>query len=452
MRTDIDYNGKTVLVVGMAKSGISAARLLLQLGARVVLHDRKTADNFEVNELLAAGAENAMGCDPAAAAQAADVLVLSPGVPTKQPFIEAAAAAGKPVISEIELGYQTSEADFVCISGTNGKTTTTALTGEIFKNGGRSTYVLGNIGVPICDRSLCTRPGDVVVAEVAALQLETIDTFRPRAAALLNVTEDHMDRFGTMEYYTHCKMREFENQGEGDFAVLNWDDPITRAQAEHIHSRLLWFSRREQPGEGAFIEDGNIIFIMNGRRELICPADQVAIPGAHNLENALAAVCLARAMGVGAGEIAFTLHTFPGVEHRIEFVREVDGVRYINDSKGTNPDATIKAIEAMKAPTVLILGGYDKQSEFDGLFAAFTENIKTVVLLGATREKLLVAAKKAGFDDVRLAGSFEEAVEMARRAAPEGGNVLLSPACASWDMFDNFEQRGEVFKKIVADF
>ncbi|MBQ9942170.1 MAG: UDP-N-acetylmuramoyl-L-alanine--D-glutamate ligase, partial [Christensenellaceae bacterium] len=302
------------------------------------------------------------------------------------------------------------------------------------------------------NESLGTKAGDVIVAEVAALQLETIDTFRPRAAALLNVTEDHMDRFGTMEYYTHCKMRQYENQDMGDFAVLNWDNPITRDQAKNIHSRLLWFSRLEQPGEGAFLKNGRIVFVMDGKEEDICAAADVKIPGAHNLENALAATCLARVMGIRPEDIAYTLATFPGVEHRIEFVREVDGIRFINDSKGTNPDATIKAIEAMTAPTVLILGGYDKHSEFDEMFEAFTENIKTIVLLGATKDKIRAAAEKAGFSAIIEADSFEDAVKKSYAAAEKGGNVLLSPACASWDMFDNFEQRGDIFKEIVNAF
>lgn len=447
----MEFQGKKVLVVGMAKSGISAAHLLLKLGAEVLLYDRKTAEHFQLDSLFDKGARDFLGKDPMEAVKEAEILIMSPGVPVKQEFIEKAKEAGKPVLSEIELGYLTAKAEFVCISGTNGKTTTTALTGEIFKNGGRNTYVLGNIGVPICDASMETKPGDIIVAEVAALQLETIRDFRPRAAALLNVTEDHMDRFGTMEYYTACKMREFENQTEKDFAVLNWDNAITRAQAENIHSRLLWFSRTAEPGEGAFLRDGRIVFTMDGKTEEICPAADVRIPGAHNLENALAAVCLAKAMGISGEAIAKTLRTFPGVEHRIEFVREVNGVRYINDSKGTNPDATIKAIEAMTAPTVLILGGYDKHSEFDEMFAAFTPQITDVVLLGATRDKLEAAAKKAGFGHVILAEDFADAVKKASAAAKCGGNVLLSPACASWDMFDNFEQRGDVFKKLVAE-
>lgn len=445
----MDYKDKKVLVVGMAKSGIAAAALLKTLGAQVMLYDRRGEESFPGE--LVRGVESYLGGDPMEAIEQADMLVLSPGVPVKQPFIERAQERGVPVISEIELGYETAKADFVCISGTNGKTTTTALTGEIFKNSGSRTYVLGNIGVPICQESLATDPGDVIVAEVAALQLESIKAFRPRAAALLNVTEDHMDRFGTMEYYTHCKMRMFENQTQEDWAVLNYDNEITRQQGENwpFRSRLLWFSRKAEVEEGAFLRDGRIVFRESGREDDICAPGEIRIPGSHNLENALAAVCLARSMGIAPEVIARTLKSFPGVEHRIEYVCTRRGVSFINDSKGTNPDATMKAIAAYDVPTVLILGGYDKHSEFDELFAAFTPNIKAVVLLGETRNKLEEAAKKAGYEHVILADGFEDAVKKAFCAANGEGNVLLSPACASWDMFENFEQRGEVFKEIA---
>ena len=448
----MDFQGKKVMVVGMARSGIAAGALLLELGATVLLYDQKTKDAFgdSVQTLLKKGAIDAMGADANNVAAAADMLVLSPGVPTKLSFIQNAIKANKTVISEIELGYLTAKAPMVCIGGTNGKTTTTALTGEIFKNSGRKTYVLGNIGVPITEYSLQTTEDDIIVAETAALQLETIDTFRPAAAALLNITEDHLDRFGTMDYYIACKMRMFENMTLQDFAILNYDDEITRAQIINAtNARILLFSRKEEVSDGAFVRGGSIVFKLEGVEQAVCPIADVKIPGAHNLENALAATCLAMCMGVEASVVAHTLRAFAGVEHRIEFVREVNGIRFINDSKGTNPDATSKAIEAMSAPTVLLLGGFDKQSDFDSLFAAFTDNIKSVVLLGETKDKLLQAADKAGYTAVQMADSFEQAVHKAYASAEPGDTVLLSPACASWDMFADYEQRGDVFKEIV---
>lgn len=448
-----DYSNKKVLVVGMAKSGISAAKCLLKLNAEVALYDRKTKeaindktvtyliDNNKVVDFLAK--------DENEAEQWADVLVLSPGVPVKQAFIQNAMNAGKKVIAEIELGFETAKAPFICIGGTNGKTTTTSLTGEIFKNAGKKTYVLGNIGLPITEHSLETTENDIIVAEIAALQLETIKTFKPRAFALCNITEDHQDRFGNMEYYTYCKMRAFENQSRNDYAILNMDDPITFSQVNKVNSKLLLFSRKNEVDEGAFVRDGMIIFKLAGKETPVCKAEEIRIPGNHNLENALAAVCLAMSMGVAANVVAYTLKTFPGVEHRIEFVKEVNGVTFINDSKGTNPDSTIKAIETMKKPTVLILGGYDKHSEFDEMFKHFTSYIKEIVVLGATKEKIVDTAKRAGFTNITTVDTFEEAIMTSYKHCPVGGNVLLSPACASWDMFDNFEQRGEIFKDIV---
>lgn len=442
------FKDKNVMVVGMAKSGFSAAKLLVQEGANVLLYDRRDSEQVDLGE-LADSCTDCLGKDPMEIMEQSDILVLSPGVPTRLDFIKKAHELKKPVISEIELGYLFSKADFVCISGTNGKTTTTALTGEIFKNAGRKTYVLGNIGRPITEDALKTKPGDTVVAEVAALQLETIDTFRPRAAALLNVTEDHMDRFLTMDYYTHCKMRMFENQTADDFAVLNLDNEITAKMGEGLKGKVLSFSRVQKVENGAYVNKGELLFVRDGEEEFVCNKDDIVIPGAHNLENALAATCLAMSMGIDARTVEYTLKTFAGVEHRIEFVKTVDGISYINDSKGTNPDATIKAIEAMTKPTVLILGGFDKHSEFDDMFAHFTDNIKGIVLLGATRDKINEAAEKAGFANKLFADTFEEAVMKAKGMAERGYNVLLSPACASWDMFDNFEQRGEVFKEIV---
>ena len=441
--------GRRVMVVGMASSGIAAGALLLEIGAKPVLYDAKT--EFELGE-LADKCELALGGDANAVAESCDMLVLSPGVPTRLDFIQTAMKSGKPVISEIELGYMTSEADFVCIGGTNGKTTTTSLTGEIFKNAGRNTFVLGNIGIPITEHSLETKPGDVIVAETAALQLETIDKFHPRSCALLNITEDHMDRFGTMEYYAQCKVRMFENQTQDDFGVLNYDEPATAAQCFQLPSRVLWFSRKTEVDQGAFIKNGRIVYKQDDKEIDICAPEEIYIPGDHNLENALAAVCLAASMGVSADIIAHTLRTFKGVEHRIEFVCERDGIRFVNDSKGTNPDATIKAVLAMKTPTVLLLGGFDKHSEFEPMFEDMTENIKAVVLMGETRQKLFDAAQKAGFKgDVILADGFEAAVEKATERAEAGYTVLLSPACASWGMFTNFEERGRVFKQLVSE-
>ncbi len=450
----MELRGKRAMVVGMARSGISSARLLIEKGALPVLYDAKDKSKFEDGAFdeFSGKAVFAMGASADAAAADADMLVLSPGVPTELDFIKKAKAQGKPVIGEIELGFICSAAQIIAITGTNGKTTTTALTGEIFKNAGYNTYVLGNIGTPITQYAAKTMPGDIIVAETAALQLETIESFVPRACAVLNITQDHLNRYGTMDNYTAAKERIFENQTEDDFCILNYDNQITRLMADKPLSKIIWFSRQVRPERGVFIESGHILSSEPDGVQTICEADKVRIPGVHNLENAMAAAALARCCGINGKVIRETLMEFPGVEHRIEFVREHDGVRYINDSKGTNPDATEKAAAAMDRPTVLILGGYDKKSSFEDLFAGFGSRIKHIVAIGATQQKILDDAKSAGFKSICTADSFEEAVIKARSIAKHGWNVLLSPACASYDMFTDFEQRGTVFKDIVNSF
>lgn len=448
----MEYRGKKALVVGMARSGAASAVLLHKLGAQVTIYDVKTLEQLpeDVRQTLSGiKYTDMLGKDPDDIIEQMDMLVLSPGVPLGLPFIRKAYELGVSVIAEIELGYAVSKADFIAITGTNGKTTTTSLTGEIFKNAGINTFVLGNIGVPITQEALSTKEGDVVVAETAALQLDTIDTYRPRGSAILNITEDHMDRYGTMESYIAAKAKIFKNQMSEDYCVLNYDNEIVRALADRIKARVYWFSLNEQVENGAFVRDGNIVFVDGGIETEIMPATELRIPGRHNLENALAATALACLYGIGAQVVASTLRSFPGVEHRLEFVREINDVKFINDSKGTNPDATINAILAMDRPTVLILGGYDKHGDFESLFNKFTSNIKAIIVLGATASKIVAAAQQAGYESYIRANSFEDAVLKAYSIAGAGDTVLLSPACASWDMFKDFEQRGEVFKEIV---
>ncbi|MEX1307656.1 MAG: UDP-N-acetylmuramoyl-L-alanine--D-glutamate ligase [Eubacteriales bacterium] len=452
----LEVNGKTALVVGMAKSGIACAKLLKKNGASVYINDSRKLDDFTDSDRALfekISDRQFLGISPIDALDAVDLLVLSPGVPPKKvPFIIEAKKRDIEIIAEIELGYRACQAPLVAITGTNGKTTCTALTGAIFDNTEKKTFVLGNIGTPFALMAPETGPDDMVVLEAAALQLETTEDFKPIASAVLNITEDHLDRFETMEYYIECKEMIFANQDENDFVILNYDNEITRAMADKHHAKNTWFSRKSVLDFGAFIQDGKIIFKDGNKVTEICRTDDVYIPGNHNIENALACTALAFVCGVPALVIADTLKNFKGVEHRIEFVREYEGIRYINDSKGTNPDATINAIKAMDRPTILILGGYDKKNEFDTLFEAFNENIEGVVVLGQVKDKLLAAAMKADFKKVCTADTFEEAVFKARHNASSGYNVLLSPACASYDMFRNFEIRGERFKEIVNGF
>jgi UDP-N-acetylmuramoylalanine--D-glutamate ligase len=442
---------KTALIVGMARSGLSSARLLHADGWRLILNDKKVSVP-DIEEVLAGiPYRDALGQDPAELLAGVDLMVLSPGVPMHLPFVRQARERGVEVIGEIELGWRYSKGDFLCITGTNGKTTCTAMTGEICKKSGRRTFVLGNIGTPITQFALDTRPGDLIVAETAALQLEGNVHFHAKAAAVCNITEDHLDRFLTMENYIAAKCKIFDNQTAADIAVLNYDDVVVRAMANKTPARKLYFSRRSAVDEGVFLSGADVLYRLDGVERRLCTAAEIKIPGAHNLENAMLCSAIGISQGIAPEAVREALMEFPGVEHRIEFVCERRGVRYINDSKGTNPDSTMKAISAMDRPTVLLLGGFDKHSEFMELFEAVKKGpIKAAVVLGQTADLILQAAKAKGFTAVhRCDGGFEQAVDMARDLSEPGDAVLLSPACASWDMFDDFEQRGRVFKEIV---
>lgn len=442
----------------MAKSGISSAKLLYKAGYRVIINDLKSEIEGLEEALSGIEYENRLGVAPEALTDGVDLMVLSPVIPIFRPFVKQAIAKGVEVIGEIELGwrYCARGARFVCIGGTNGKTTTTALTGEIFKADdeikadGRRTFVLGNIGVPITEHALETRDGDTVVAETASLQFESIVDFRCNAAGLLNITEDHINRFGSMEAYIAAKMRMFENQTEDDVAVLNADDPIV--MTAKTKAKVLTFSRTHEVANGAFVRDGMIVYRRGCIEVDVIPADELGIPGGHNLENALCAVCLSLSMGVNPEALRRVLREFKGVEHRIEFTRVLDGVTYFNDSKGTNPESTIKAIEAMKQPTVLLLGAgnYDKQSDYRPVFRAAKGVVKAAVVNGSNTEAIMQAAVDEGFTEIVAVGDdFREMILTAKGLASEGDAVLLSPACASWGMFRDYEQRGEIFKDIV---
>lgn len=450
----MNFEGKKVLVCGMARSGVSAAQCLYELGARVTISDSKAEEKLAeaLQPLEGMDIRRCLG-DQAQPAdlESYDLAVTSPGIPLQAPILRAVQAAGVPLIGELELGAQVSRAPLYAVTGTNGKTTTTTLIGEIFRNLGKTTYVVGNIGYPFTACALRCGEEDVAVAEVSSFQLETISTFHPHIAVMCNITEDHLNRHGTMEEYIRVKERIFENMGQGDYAVLNLDDPIVRGMAERIPCAPAFFSRRQEVETGAYLEGEEVVFSLNGHKKRVLRADEIRIPGEHNLENALAATALAMLAGVPAPVVRHTLKTFPGVEHRIETVRTVEGVTYINDSKGTNVDASIRAVRAMKAPTVLLAGGYDKHTDFLPLAREIlTSKIHTVVVLGDTAEQIERALRAVGFESILHAKTFEEAVLLARSCAREGENVLLSPACASFDMFQDYEERGRVFKEIVS--
>jgi UDP-N-acetylmuramoylalanine--D-glutamate ligase len=449
----LQWEGKRVLVVGMARSGIAAARLLCRLGAIPVLNDAKEASYFagKTEELKACLCEWHLGEDPLPLLDSCQAVLISPGVPIDAAVVTAACRRSIPVLGELEFASQSARGLMVAVTGTNGKTTTVTLIGEIFKTAGRNAYVTGNVGYPLSAAALNSRENDVLVTEVSSFQLETIHTFHPFAAAVLNITEDHLNRHGTMQAYIALKKRVFENQDGQDLAVLNFDDPACRQMASSLRARVAWFSRKEEVVHGAFVQDGKIILRWNGEDIAVCQTDQVRIPGPHNLENALAAAVITFLCGVPLPAISQALREFAGVEHRIEFVREIQGVRYINDSKGTNVDSTIKAIESMEVPTAIILGGYDKHVSFEPLAQSVCRSgmISWAVLIGQTARSIADALVNAGYTRFSFADTLGDAVHVCQDHIVAGGNVLFSPACASFDMFSDYEARGRIFKEIV---
>ena len=448
----MEVKGRKVLVFGAGISGIGAAGLLEANGADVILYDgNEKLDPASLKEQLGEKSSAAVltGKLPQETITSLDMAVLSPGVPTDLPVVLAMKEAGVQVIGEIELAYQFGKGDVLAVTGTNGKTTTTSLLGQIMKQAREEVYVVGNIGNPYTAVAGQMTEQAVTVAEISSFQLETIREFRPKVSAILNITPDHLNRHHTMEAYIEAKENIAVNQTEDDFCILNYEDRLLREFGENLRAKVLYFSSQRKLEEGIFLEDGEIVLCLNGQKETICHVDELQILGTHNHENVMAAAAMAYVYGVPAQTIRKSVLSFGGVEHRIEYVAEKNGVAYYNDSKGTNPDAAIKGIRAMKRPTVLIGGGYDKDSEYTEWIESFDGKVKKLILLGQTREKIARDAKKCGFTDYVFADSFEEAVHMAVQEAVSGDAVLLSPACASWDMFPSYEVRGDKFKEIV---
>ncbi len=444
--------GKNVIVAGAGKSGVAATGLLLRNGAKVTLYDGNA--ELDKDELLAgfAGAGNiniVLGELSDELLSDADLFIISPGISVEAPFVEKVKEAGIPIWSEIELAYYFNKGKIAAITGTNGKTTTTTLVGEIFKEFTKDYLVVGNIGLPYTRFADTTTENTYVAAEISSFQLETIHDFRPRVSAILNLTPDHLNRHHTFDNYAAAKLRITENQTEDDFIVLNYDDPEILKRTEGIKAKICYFSHNTEPERGAFTRDGKIYVKNDGVEEYVLDIDRIKILGEHNLENVLAAVCISYFMDIPLEVIRDTVYSFKGVEHRIEFVREVRDVRYYNDSKGTNPDAAIKAIKAMKSTTLLIGGGYDKGSDYDEWVACFPGKVRYLVLIGETSDKIMKCCKDHGFNQVVKVEKLEDAVNFCYSHAKPGDDVLLSPACASWDMFRSYEERGNLFKLYV---
>ena len=448
----MELKDKRVLVVGLGKSGVASALFLKAHGARVTVSDTKSGDELrnEIPVLLDHGITVETGGHGDRTFRGQDLIVVSPGVPVDAPPLAQARALGESVIGEIELAARFLPGPIVAITGSNGKTTTTTLTGEIMTAGGLTTLVGGNIGTPAISLAERARPETAIVLEVSSFQLETIESFRPKVAVVLNVTPDHLDRHRTFEAYVDAKARIFENQQASDFTVLNFDDPTCVAMAARTKAPVVWFSRQKEVAQGAWVRDGNILFrgTSGGPQREILQVSEIPLKGAHNLENVLAAVCAGVIMGCGPEKIREAVRDFKAVEHRLEFVATVGGVDYYNDSKATNVDATIKALESFPANIHLILGGKDKGSDYSVLNDLLRERVKRVYTIGAAAAKIESQIVFAKSETVH-AETLENAIHKAHASAQPGDIVLLAPACASFDQFKNYEQRGQVFKEIV---
>ena len=448
----MDFTNRNVLVYGTGISGISAVSLLESVQAKVVLYDENTKLTKEqVRGKLPedSKAKIVLGVLSEEVIKTLDMVVLSPGVPTDLPIVEDFKKHGIPVWGEIELAYRLSKGRVVAITGTNGKTTTTTLVGKLMENYFESVFVVGNIGKPYTRAASQMEDETVTVAEISSFQLETVHEFHPVVSAILNITPDHLDRHHTMECYIETKEKIALNQTKDDICVLNYDDTVTRDFAEQCNASVLYFSRLHKLQKGVYLKDGTFVYADGENEVEICKTTDLKVLGGHNHENVMAAIAMAVSMNVPMEIIKKTVMEFTAVEHRIEFVTEKNGVDYYNDSKGTNPDAAIKGIQAMNRKTVLIGGGYDKGSEYDEWIESFDGKVTYLVLLGATREKIAECARKHGFENIIFVDTMEEAVKVSAQKAQPGEAVLLSPACASWGMFDNYEQRGRIFKELV---
>lgn len=453
----MDFSGKKVLVIGTGISGIAACKLLAKNGVDFVLNDSN--EKLDLAELRAKAdilknADIRLGNLSDEEIKEFAYVVLSPGVPTDAPMVNALRAAGATISGEIELAYLFSKGDVVAITGTNGKTTTTTLVGEIMKAYNADSRVVGNIGIPYTDSVDNMTDNTITVAEISSFQLETIHTFAPKVSAILNITPDHLNRHHTMENYIQTKEDITKFQSADDICVLNYEDEVLRKFGEELDGKVkvVFFSSKRAMEKGLFLEDGVIYSTMTGEKVRVIGVKEQSLLGEHNYENVMAAVAMTLGYGVPLDTIVDVVKKFVAVEHRIEFVREFEGVRYYNDSKGTNPDASIKAVLAMEGPVVLIGGGYDKASDFDEWVSTFPGRVKKIVLIGVTAEKIAASCDKIGFKDYVFAKTFDEAIDMCREASEAGDYVLLSPACASWDMFKSYEQRGRDFKDRVNSF
>ena len=443
---------KNYLIVGAGRSGIAAAQMLLQLGENFIIYDGNSGlDTDAVSAKIAEGKSFTylLGDVSKDALTDIDICVVSPGVPLDTPIMKTVAEMNIPIYSEIELAYLYDKGNIIAITGTNGKTTTTSLVYEIVKSHDSDTLLVGNIEIPYTGLALTSKDGGATVAEISSFQLETMITFRPKVSAILNITPDHLDRHKTMENYADIKKSIAKNQTADDFCVLNYEDDVLREFGTTLGCKAIFFSSLRELSDGYYYKDGTIYFAENGKSEAFINVDETNLVGLHNYENIMAAVAMTKSFGISEDIIKAALRRFTAVEHRIEYVATKNGVKYYNDSKGTNTDAAIKAIDAMPGTTVLIGGGYDKDADFSEWVSHFPGKVRKLVLIGQTKEKIAGACEAINFTDYCFAEDLEEAVKICAESAQDGDCCLLSPACASWGMFKNYQQRGTMFKEYV---
>jgi UDP-N-acetylmuramoylalanine--D-glutamate ligase len=442
---------KNVLILGLGISGVSTIKALDKLGAHIFVNDLKNESDLKefLSQIKDINLELYLGTNDVPLDNM-DLIVKSPGIPLTNLIIKKAYNKEIEVITDLELAYRISpHSKFIVITGTNGKTTTTTLTGEFLKKAGFTTYLAGNIGVGLLWNVVNSKEEDIFVIEASSFQLESTKTFNPKISIILNITPDHLNWHNTFENYIKAKKKIFKNQDKKGYTILNYDDLLLRNMKNEVNSNLIWFSVDSKLSEGVYIEDGYIVINDGNEIKRVIKTDEVKILGKHNLENALASVSVGWIMGLDLAVMKDVLKTFPGVEHRIEYVDTINGIKFFNDSKGTNSDASIKAIEAIKTDIILIAGGMDKGTEFDDFILSFKDKVKALILLGETKEKIRETAIKHGFTNIYMVKNMEEGVKKAYKLAKEKDNVLLSPACASWDMYSSFEERGNDFKQIV---
>lgn len=448
----MELKNKKVLVFGTGLSGIAAAKLLNSVQAEPILYEgNEKAKREEIEAKLGQDTEIRIiiGALSEEEIKELDLVVLSPGVPTDLPLVLKLRESQIPIWGEVELAYRNGKGDVLAITGTNGKTTTTSLLGDIMRYDRDSVFVVGNIGTPYTEAVSEMNEDSVTVAEISSFQLETIADFYPKVSAILNITPDHLNRHHTMEEYTRVKELIAKNQTKEDTCVLNYEDEVLREFAKTLNCQVLFFSSMRTLEKGIYLENGEITYSDGAAKSVICNTKELKVPGRHNYENVMAAAAIALTYGVPVAKVRTAVKAFRAVEHRIEFVTEKAGVVYYNDSKGTNPDAAIKGIQAMDRPTLLIGGGYDKDSSYKEWVEAFDGKVKQLVLIGETKDKIAKTARECGFENIILANTLEEAVQICAEQSESGDAVLLSPSCASWDMYSSYEERGRVFKEYV---